>query len=102
MIESSALSIRGGIMHRLKQHGRTVSIGLLVAVSLISATRPRPYNVHEKAYFMDAQTVEFVRPGLNITISSASIAANGTITVNYTLTDPSGLPLDSAGVYTPG
>jgi OmcA/MtrC family decaheme c-type cytochrome len=51
---------------------------------------------------MDAQTVEFVRPGLTITINSAAIAANGTITVTYTLTDPNGLPLDTTGITTPG
>ena len=73
----------------------------LVAVSLTSAPR-RPYSPHEKAFYLDSQTVEFVRPGLSITINSAAIAANGTITVTYTLTDPNGLPLDSAGITTPG
>jgi OmcA/MtrC family decaheme c-type cytochrome len=51
---------------------------------------------------MDDATVQFVRPGLTITVNSAAIAANGTITVTYTLTDPSGLPLDAAGITTPG
>jgi len=46
--------------------------------------------------------IDFVNPGLVITINSAAIATNGTITVTYTLTDPAGLPLDSAGVTTPG
>ncbi|HML15786.1 MAG TPA: OmcA/MtrC family decaheme c-type cytochrome [Bryobacteraceae bacterium] len=46
--------------------------------------------------------MDFVRPGLTITISSASIASSGAISVTYTLTDPSGLPLDAAGVNTPG
>ena len=87
-------------MNWLKRYGRGVSIGLVVAAGLASA--PKPYTIHDKAYFADSQTVEFVRPGLTITITSASIASNGTITVNYTLTDPNGLPLDSAGVYTPG
>jgi hypothetical protein len=73
----------------------------LIGISLTSAPR-RPYNIHEKAYFADDATVEFVRPGLTITVNSATIAANGTIAVTYTLTDPNGLPLDSAGVYTPG
>ena len=40
--------------------------------------------------------------GLVITANSASIASNGTITATYTLTDVSGLPLDSAGVATAG
>jgi len=37
-----------------------------------------------------------------ITINSAAIASNGTITVTYTLTDPNGLPLDATGATTPG
>jgi len=60
------------------------------------------YSVHEKAAFADAASVEFVRPGLTITVNSATITPSGTITVTYTLTDPFGLPLDAAGVYTPG
>ena len=44
-----------------------------------------------------------VRPaGLNITIISANIATDGTITVGYKLTDPKGLPLDLDGRQTPG
>ena len=73
----------------------------LVAAGLTSAPR-RPYTPHEKAFFADDATVEFVRPGLTITVNSAAVAANGAITVTYTLTDPNGLPLDSAGVTTPG
>jgi OmcA/MtrC family decaheme c-type cytochrome len=46
--------------------------------------------------------VAFVRSGLAITINSASISSSGAISVTYTLTDPSGLPLDEAGVNTPG
>ena len=40
--------------------------------------------------------------GLVITANSASIAANGTITATYTVTDSSGLPLDTTGVATAG
>jgi len=40
--------------------------------------------------------------GLNIAINSASIATNGTITATYTVTDPSGLPLDITGATTTG
>ncbi len=88
-------------MNWLRRYGRAVSIGLLVAASLASAPRS-PYGVHDKATYMDAQTVEFVRPGLTITITGATIGSDGTVTVNYTLTDPSGLPLDSTGIQTPG
>jgi OmcA/MtrC family decaheme c-type cytochrome len=80
---------------------RVLAIVGLVAASLVSAPR-RPYSTHEKAFFADGPTVEFVRPGLVIQINSAQIAADGTITTVYTITDPQGLPLDSKGVTTPG
>jgi OmcA/MtrC family decaheme c-type cytochrome len=51
---------------------------------------------------LKASSIDFVNPGLVITINSAAIASNGTITVTYTLTDPSGLPLDATGATTPG
>jgi OmcA/MtrC family decaheme c-type cytochrome len=87
-------------MSWIKRYGTAVLLGFLVVVSLGSA--PKPYNIHEKAYYASDEAVEFVAPGLTITITSATISSNGTITVNYTLTDPNGLPLDVAGVYTPG
>jgi len=46
--------------------------------------------------------IDFVNPGLNIVINSASISSAGVISVTYTLTDPSGLPLDATGATTPG
>src|SRR5215469_4079779 len=63
--------------------------------------RQRFYNPHQKAYFLP-DAVEFVNPGLVFAIQSASIAGDGTITVNFTIADPTGLPLDKAGVQTPG
>ena len=52
---------------------------------------------------MQQYLIEFLRPGLQIAINSASVgSADGTITTVYTITDPTGLPLDLAGVYTPG
>ncbi len=73
----------------------------IVALNMASAPH-KPYSIHEKAFFADDASVEFVRPGLNIKINSAAITSDGTITVLYTLTDPNGLPLDAAGVTTPG
>jgi OmcA/MtrC family decaheme c-type cytochrome len=89
------------VLRYLAPQWRALGLVALVAASLTSAPR-RPYTPHEKAFFADDATVEFVRPGLTITVNSAAIAANGAITVTYTLTDPNGLPLDSAGVTTPG
>src|ERR1700722_5132033 len=76
---------------------------LLVAgsVALVGSTK-RPYTIHDKAYYADAEVVDFVRPGLAITINSAQVTSAGAISVVYTLTDPMGLPLDSAGITTPG
>ena len=74
----------------------------MIALSLAGASKRHPYSPHEKAFFLDDATVEFVRPGLNITVNSATIAADGTISAVYTVTDPNGLPLDAAGVTTPG
>ena len=88
-------------MRFLAPQWRALGLVALVAAGLTSAPR-RPYTPHEKAFFADDATVEFVRPGLTITVNSAAVAANGAISVTYTLTDPGGLPLDSAGVTTPG
>jgi OmcA/MtrC family decaheme c-type cytochrome len=86
--------------------GRSARIlgGLVVLAGAfaLTGTQRALYSKHEKAFYLDDATVEFVRPGLTITVNSATIAANGVITVTYTLTDPSGLPLDLAGITTPG
>ena len=81
---------------------RTATLVAVIALSLTGASKKHPYSPHEKAFYADTATVQFVRPGLTITVDSAGIAADGTISVIYNLTDPNGLPLDSAGVTTPG
>src|SRR5580693_3370193 len=63
--------------------------------------RKRFYTPRDKAYFLP-ESVEFVNPGLVITVQSAAITSNGTITTTFTVADPTGLPLDIAGVVTPG
>jgi OmcA/MtrC family decaheme c-type cytochrome len=80
-------------------------IGLLLAVFTAAGLKSagkNPFSIHDKAYYADPKMVAFVNPGLVITINSAKIANNGTISVVYTLTDPNGLPLDAAGATTPG
>jgi OmcA/MtrC family decaheme c-type cytochrome len=64
--------------------------------------REQVYTTHDRAYFLDDPTVQFVRPGLTITVQSASVASDGTITATFTVTDPQGLPLDRSGITTPG
>jgi len=63
--------------------------------------RAQFYTPHDKAYFLP-DSVEFVNPGLIIAVQSAAIASDGTITATWTVSDPTGLPLDIAGVTTPG
>jgi OmcA/MtrC family decaheme c-type cytochrome len=89
-------------MKSLRLLVRTATLVAVIALSLTGASKRYPYSPHEKAFYANTATVEFVRPGLTITVNSASIAADGTISVVYTLTDPNGLPLDAAGVTTPG
>jgi OmcA/MtrC family decaheme c-type cytochrome len=76
-------------------------VGAVLALTLGSATRT-PYTPREKAFFADANTVQFVRPGLVLKITDAQIAADGTVTATISMTDPQGLPLDRAGITTPG
>ncbi|MBI2680867.1 MAG: OmcA/MtrC family decaheme c-type cytochrome [Candidatus Solibacter usitatus] len=78
-----------------------VAAVLLGSVALVSAPKPA-YSKREKAFFADPSIVAFVRPGLVVQIESAAIAADGTITAKFKITDPKGLPLDRTGTYTPG
>ena len=61
------------------------------AAVLSSATKKTVFTPRDKAYYADANTVNFVRPGLTIKIVSAKIAADGTLSVDYKLTDQEGL-----------
>ncbi len=81
---------------------RIAAFVALIALCLTGQTNKHQYSPREKAFYADPALVDFVRPGLAITINSASISSTGAITVTYTLADPSGLPLDATGVTTPG
>src|SRR4051812_33129846 len=92
------------IPHSVVAVGRLAVAILAVAASVVflNAEKKTGFTIHDKAFYADANTVNFVRPGLTISIVSAKVAADGTITVDYKLADPKGLPLDSTGVNTPG
>jgi len=91
------------ISYSVRGVSRILAVLLLVAgaAALVGGSKS-PYSPRSKAFYADAALVNFVRPGLVITINSASISSAGAISVIYTLTDPTGLPLDAAGVTTPG
>ena len=77
---------------------------LIVAGSIVmlSGQRPGPHNqlIHANAAAQAA--VEYVNPGLAFSVVSAQIASDGTLTVDYKITDGTGLPLDRNGILTPG
>lgn len=89
-------------MSRLSRVSRIAAFAALIALCLSGQAKKFAYSRRDKAFFADPGVVDFVRPGLAIVINSAQITSAGVITVTYTLTDPTGLPLDAAGVDTPG
>jgi OmcA/MtrC family decaheme c-type cytochrome len=84
-------------MKRLYFVLRIAAIVALIALCLTGQTKKQTRTLRDKA-----NSIDFVTPGLVITINSAAIASNGTITVTYTLADANGLPLDATGATTPG
>src|SRR5580693_210868 len=65
----------------------------------------RQLTTHDKAYFASQATVQYVNPGLNFSVVSAKIASDGTISVDFKITDTTtatALPLDINGIQTPG
>jgi OmcA/MtrC family decaheme c-type cytochrome len=87
----------------LSKISRILFVLLLVAGSaaLVGGSKS-PSPARDKTVRPRQTDIDFVLPGLNITINSASISSAGVISVTYTLTDPTGLPLDATGAATPG
>jgi hypothetical protein len=81
---------------------RRAFVLLLVVTSVVLSSSTGVHRLKDKAFFADPDLVAFVRPGLVIKITGASLASDGTISANFTVTDPQGLPLDLSGVTTPG
>lgn len=82
---------------------RNLIIALLLAGVVASSGSMRSnFNKHQKAYYLDPAVANFVRPGVVVKVTSASINSSGTMTVSFNITDPAGLPLDWYGVTTPG
>lgn len=83
--------------------GLLLVVLVIAGAALVAAADRKPaLTVHDKAYYADANLVDYVQPGLVISVVSAKIGSDGTISVDYKVTDPNGAPLDSAGTVTPG
>src|ERR1039458_5389928 len=86
--------------------GRKILVLLLVAGSIVmvSGQKSTSYSPRDRAAFAPQAAVQYVNPGLFFSIVSAKIATDGTISVDYKIFDTglTGLPLDQAGVLTPG
>jgi OmcA/MtrC family decaheme c-type cytochrome len=60
------------------------------------------FSRSNRAFYLDQRQANFIRPGLVVEVTSAAIAADGTISAQFNVTDPKGQPLDRAGIKTPG
>lgn len=83
-----------------------VFIVLLLVLPLLAevtslAMEKAGWTQHDLAYYLDESTINFVRPGLVVKITNASIS-NNQLSVRFTVKDPRGLPLDREGITTPG
>ncbi len=75
--------------------------GTLILVSTAPAAPPAKRAPNFNATVSPDATLMF-RPGIKVTIKSASIANDGTITARAVITDPAGSPLDRLGIDTAG
>ena len=84
---------------------RWTPILLLIPVTAMSVATPpkKRFSADSpKPPRADQFQVDFVRPGIQVKIVSASVAQDGTISARVTIADPKGLPLDRDGITTPG
>lgn len=60
------------------------------------------YTSKDKEFYLSTEQLEFIRPGLEIELISVVLPADMQLEVTYSITDPGGMPLDAAGITTPG
>lgn len=76
--------------------------GMFILFAVTYASPSNPFRSSDKAFYADERTANYVRPGLDMKVTKAEIAADGTIRAWIKLSDPKGLPLDRLGIQTPG
>jgi len=74
--------------------------GLLLGFSSDGTRELRNARFTRTGFLSDRQ-ISLIQPGLNLEVQGIS-AAGGVVSLVYTITDDRGLPLDRAGVFTPG
>lgn len=74
----------------------------LLTLGLVSGVGKRTYSALEKAFYADENTLNFVRPGLQLKVLAAVVNPDGSIAARLRITDTMGAPLDRLGVFTPG
>ena len=78
------------------------AIVTVVAISVIAAgSTAHIFTPQDKAYYADANTLNFVRPGLVLKVTSANVAMMEPSHERISIADPKGYP-GSNGVETPG
>jgi OmcA/MtrC family decaheme c-type cytochrome len=75
---------------------------LLLAGAAIPADAPSGFKPTDKAYYASPDQINFVRPGLVVTITGAEISSDGTVRARLRIADPRNVPLDREGITTPG
>ena len=89
--------------------GRLLTVVKLLAVftliglgwHLTSASGPE-FTENDKAFYADANLLNFVRPGLVIDVIGHEVSADGTVRARVKLTDLRTAGLDREGIQTPG
>ena len=77
-------------------------LAVLAGVAALIGASGTDFTVHDKAFYADANMINFVRPGLVIQVTGANVASDGKVTATFKLTDPKGVGLDRLGITTPG
>ena len=91
-------------MHKKYLAVAAALLPLLIVLMPLAAqkTTNAGYARNQKAAYLDAALVNFIRPGVVVKIVSADIAQDGTISARVHIADPKGMPLDRDGIMTPG
>lgn len=78
-------------------------LGISVSVPAMSDDASRPgFTEADKAFYLDDELYTFIRPGLVYELIDFEIPSDRKPLVTFSIKDPGGLPLDRAGIYTPG